>query len=117
MEKIKCIIVEDEPWALDLLKGYVERIPFLELLGAFFNPIEALYFIQEKKVELLFLDINMPDLNGFELSNLLSRQSMIIFTTAYSEYALESYNHQAIDYLLKPIEWDRFLTACNKTLE
>jgi DNA-binding LytR/AlgR family response regulator len=114
---IKCIIIDDEPMALDILRDYVEKVPFLELAGSYRNPLTALEDIQKKGVDLLFLDINMPDLTGMQFLKTLVNQPMVIFTTAYSEYAVESYDYKAVDYLLKPIEFERFLKASTKALK
>jgi DNA-binding LytR/AlgR family response regulator len=111
-----CIIVDDEPFALDLIQSYVEKTPFLELKATFSNPFEALEYLMTNKTDLLFLDINMPELSGIQLLKALNQQPKIIFTTAYSEYGAESYEYNAIDYLLKPIKYERFLKAVTKTL-
>jgi len=111
---MKCLIIDDEPKAIDVLKDYVEKVPFLELAGAFRDSLEALDFIRHNRVDLIFLDINLPDLTGIQFLNALTVQPLIIFSTAYSEYALESYDYDAVDYLLKPIEFDRFLKAVHK---
>lgn len=111
---MKCIAVDDEPFALDLIKGYIEKTPFLELTGAFSNPLKALSYLMTNRVDLIFLDINMPELSGLQLLNSLQHQPRIVFTTAYSEYGAESYDYNATDYLLKPIKYERFLKAVNK---
>jgi two-component system LytT family response regulator len=112
--KISCLIVDDEPNATKLLEEYVKLVPFLDLQGVCMDSDHALHVMDTKKVQLLFLDINMPGLNGLGLSNIISKEVKVIFTTAYSEYAVESYDHGAIDYLLKPIIFKRFLTAARK---
>lgn len=114
---MKCIIVEDEPIALDIIKEYVLKIPFLKLEASFRNPFKALTYLQENTVDLLILDINMPDLNGIQFLKSLLSPPLVIFTTAFSEYALESYEYDAVDYLLKPVEFARFLKAANKAME
>ena len=114
---MKCLIVEDEPFALELTRGYVLRTPFLFLSEAFTNPFKALTFLMENEIDLLFLDINMPELSGLELLNSLPIPPMVIFTTAYPEFGAESYNYNAVDYLLKPITYGRFLKAVNKAVE
>lgn len=111
---MKCLILDDEPIALEILKDYIAKVPFLELSGAFRNPVEAVLFLQTHEIDLVFLDIHMPDLTGFQFLKSLSRPPMVIFTTAYAEHAVASYEHGAIDYLLKPIEFDRFLKAVTK---
>jgi DNA-binding LytR/AlgR family response regulator len=111
---MKCIIIDDEPNAIDILKRYTEQVSFLELGGTFRNPVKALEFLQDQGTDLVFLDINMPNINGLQFLRSLANRPMIIFTTAYSEYAVESYELNAVDYLVKPIEFDRFLKAVNK---
>ncbi len=111
---MKCLVIDDEPKALEILSDYIDKAPDLELAGTFRDPLKALKFIQDNPVDLLFLDINMPDLSGIQFLNTLHFKPLVIFTTAYSEYALESYDYDAVDYLLKPIEFDRFLKAVNK---
>ena len=115
--KLKCIIIDDEPVAIDILKGYVEKVSYLTLKKTFRNSVKALEYLENESIDLLFLDINMPDLTGIQFLNTLTRHPMVIFTTAYSEYAVESYEYKALDYLLKPIEFDRFMKAVNKALE
>ncbi len=114
---MKCIVVDDEPFALDLAADYVRKTPFLELAGTFSNPVKALAFLMEHEVDLVFLDINMPELSGMQLLNALPRKPMVVFTTAYPEFGAESYNYDAVDYLLKPINYARFLKAVNKAVE
>jgi two-component system, LytTR family, response regulator len=111
---MKIIIVDDEPKAIDLLKNYVNRFTDLELVGTFRNGLKALEFLNKNKVDLLFLDINMPHLSGMSLSKLTAPEVKIIFTTAHAQYAVESYEVNAIDYLLKPISFERFTKAINK---
>jgi DNA-binding LytR/AlgR family response regulator len=113
---MKCLIVEDEPIALEIIKDYINKVSFLKLAKAYRNPIKALEYLQQNKVDLLFLDINMPDLTGIQFLNALPYSPLVIFTTAYSQYALESYEYDAVDYLLKPIEFERFLKAVNKAI-
>jgi DNA-binding LytR/AlgR family response regulator len=112
---MNCIIIDDEPKAIDLLATFIGKVPFLNLLGKFRDPIAAMDFIADNKVDLLFLDINMPDITGIQLLKSLSNAPMVIFTTAHTEYAVESYNLNAVDYLLKPIEFERFMKAVMKT--
>jgi DNA-binding LytR/AlgR family response regulator len=111
---MKCIAIDDEPFALDLILGYIEKTPFLESQGGFSNPLKALSFLMTNQVDLIFLDINMPELSGLQLLNSLKHKPYVVFTTAYSEYGAESYNYDATDYLLKPIKYDRFLRSVNK---
>ena len=112
--KLKCIAIDDEPMALDILTDYIKKTPFLELTGCYRDAIKALEFLQLNPVDLIFLDINMPDLTGIQFLKSLTHQPLIIFTTAYSRYAVESYDYDAVDYLLKPIEFERFLKAVNR---
>lgn len=112
--KISCIIVDDEPMALNLVESYVEKTPFLILKKKCDNAIDAMEFIKENPIDLLFLDIQMPDLNGIEFSKMLPKESRVIFTTAFNEYALEGFKVEALDYLLKPFDYAEFLTAVNK---
>lgn len=114
---MKCLIIDDEPLALDVLKDYVAKVSFLECGGVFRDPIKAGEYLLQNRVDLIFLDINMPDLTGIQFLKSLSQPPLVIFTTAYSEYALESYEYDAVDYLLKPIEFDRFVKAVNKAQE
>lgn len=114
--KLNCIIVDDEPLAIKLMRSFVERTPFLELKGTFLNPMDALNAVAED-VHLIFLDINMPGITGLELSKLIPKTTRIIFTTAYKEYAFDSYEVQALDYLLKPISYPKFLNAVTRGKE
>lgn len=115
--KITCIIVEDEPLAQKLLEDNIQGIPYLELKGIFSNTIDATNFLLENKVDLLFLDIRLPGKSGIEFSRELEKECMVIFTTAYDEYAVEGFEVNAVDYLLKPIAKERFLQACEKAKE
>ncbi|MDA3952339.1 MAG: LytTR family DNA-binding domain-containing protein [Bacteroidales bacterium] len=114
---MRCIAVDDEPRALEIIDNFISKIDFLDLVGKFRNPVDAIDFLLQNKIDLIFLDINMPDITGTELVKILNQKPMIIFTTAYSEYAIESYELDAIDYLLKPFEFDRFLKAVIKAKE
>ena len=109
-----CIIIDDEPLAVNLLESYVSKIENLKLLGTFNNPLDALKLLRETSVDLLFLDIQMPEITGVEFKKIINPEVKVIFTTAYSEYALESYDLNAVDYLLKPITFQRFLQAVEK---
>lgn len=109
-----CLIVEDEPLARSLMIDYVKRVPFLELVKACSNPMEALEVLRANPVDILFLDIQMPEITGITLLKILQKKPLVILTTAYSEYALESYELDVVDYLLKPITFDRFLKAVDK---
>jgi DNA-binding LytR/AlgR family response regulator len=114
---IKCIIIDDEPSAIKILREYANSIPELEVVESFTEPIKALEYINDNNVDLLFVDIQMPDLNGFELISKLKHKHLIIFTTAYEQYALEGFRTDAIDYLLKPIDHDDFNKAVNKAMD
>jgi DNA-binding LytR/AlgR family response regulator len=111
---ITCLIVDDEPLARNLLKEYVSKVSYLELKGMCSNALEAMEFLRQQPVDLLFLDIQMPDVTGISFLRALQKKPMVIFTTAYSEYALESYELDVVDYLLKPITLERFLRAVEK---
>jgi DNA-binding LytR/AlgR family response regulator len=111
---IKCIAVDDEPLALSKMASYISRTPFLELAGAFRTGYEANDFISKTKVDLMFVDINMPDINGLDFVRTLHYKPQIIFATAFSEYAIEGFKLDALDYLLKPIGYNEFLKAANK---
>jgi DNA-binding LytR/AlgR family response regulator len=111
---MKCVIVDDEPLAIGILEDYVAKVPFLECAGTFGNAIEALAAIQRGGIDLVFLDVNMPELTGFQLLRALTHPPRVILTTAYSEYALTGYDYDVVDYLLKPIEFERFLKAVTK---
>lgn len=112
--KITCSIVDDEPMALNLVESYVEKTPFLDLKHKFSSAIEAMGVLKNNPVDLLFLDIQMPDLTGIEFSKMLPKDTRVIFTTAFDHYALEGFKVEAIDYLLKPFDYAEFLAAANK---
>lgn len=114
IQKISCIIVDDEPMALNLVESYVEKTPFLSLKKKCESAIEAMEFIKSEPVDLLFLDIQMPDLTGIEFSKMLPKETRVIFTTAFDQYALEGFKVEALDYLLKPFDYAEFLAAANK---
>ncbi|MGL4994359.1 MAG: LytR/AlgR family response regulator transcription factor [Bacteroidales bacterium] len=111
---IKCIAIDDEPLALAKLRSYIEKIPFLYLCKTCQDAIEAMQVISEQSIDLIFLDINMPDLSGIEFVRSLEKAPHIIFTTAYSEYAIDGFKLDAVDYILKPFNFDEFLTAANR---
>ena len=114
---LSCIIVDDEPLAVKLLESFVAKTPDLELLGSYTDSVEAINAIKEQQPNLLFLDIQMPDLNGMELAHMLPEGTKVIFTTAFKEYAYESYEVSALDFLLKPIRYNKFIAAVDKARE
>jgi len=114
MIKIKCIIIEDEPLAQERVRGYVSKIPNLELVGSFENGIDALFFLKTNEVDLLFLDINIGEFNGIQFAETLKNPIQIIITTAYPEYALKGFDLNVTDYLLKPFTFDRFIQAVER---
>ena len=117
MNTISCIVVDDEPLAVRLMESYVAKTPFLTLKGSFTSGTAAYSFLQDNPVDLLFCDIQMPNLSGMELSKMLPEKTRIIFTTAFSEYAIEGFRVRALDYLLKPISYDDFISAALKAKE
>ncbi|HCL06673.1 MAG TPA: DNA-binding response regulator [Chitinophagaceae bacterium] len=112
--KITCLIIEDEPPAMQLLEDYMQKLPMLELKGKFYDAIEALEYLKKNSVDVIFLDINLPVLSGLEMAALVPREQKMIFTTAYAEHALDSFSFHVIDYLLKPVSFKRFLQAIQK---
>lgn len=114
---LKCAIVDDEPLALELLKSYVKKTPVLELNGAYSSAIEAMKMLPDNPVDLFFLDIQMPELNGLEFSHMVPEDTRIVFTTAFGQYALDGYKVNALDYLLKPISYTDFLQSVNKAVQ
>jgi DNA-binding LytR/AlgR family response regulator len=114
---IKCIAIDDEPLALQVVKEFCSRISFLQLVQTFTDTDEAKAYLQEHKIDVLFLDIQMPDINGLQFYTSLVEKPVVIFTTAYRDFAVEGFSVDAIDYLLKPFEYDRFLKACYKAKE
>ncbi|MCD4696553.1 MAG: LytTR family DNA-binding domain-containing protein [Bacteroidales bacterium] len=115
--KLKCLIVDDETLAQDVIEKYISTIPTLKLAGKCDNAVEAISFLHNHQVDLLFLDLNMPELSGLEMLKTLNNPPKVVITTAYSEYALESYEYGVVDYLLKPIKLERFIKAVNKVVE
>lgn len=109
-----CVIVDDEPIAREIIESFINKTPNLSLIGSFQNAVDALNFEQKKEVDIYFLDINMPDINGLSLAKIINKNAHIIFTTAYRDYAIDGFNLDVIDYLLKPIAFDRFLQAIEK---
>lgn len=111
---LRCAIIDDEPLAVSLLESYVSKTPSLELIGSWNDPVEAISRVKELKPDILFLDIQMPDLDGMDLSRMVPENTKVIFTTAFKQYAFESYDVSALDFLLKPISYRKFLTAIDK---
>lgn len=114
---LNCWIVDDEPLALELLSSYVQKTPFLKLTGKYSNAVQAMRKMYDEQIDLIFLDIQMPEVNGMEFARFINENTRIIFTTAFSEYALDGYKVSALDYLLKPFSYAEFLTASKKALE
>ena len=114
---INCAIIDDEPLAAGLLKSYTEKTPFLNLIGSYGSALEAMKELRDHPAQLLFLDIQMPELSGIEFAKILPPGTKIIFTTAFQQYAIEGYKVSALDYLMKPISYDDFLKAANKALD
>lgn len=111
---IRCLIVDDKPLAIDVLKHHLAKVPFLELIDSTTNPLEALNKVIDGGIDLVFLDIQMPELSGLQFMKIVKDKCQVILTTAYSEYALEGFEHNAIDYLLKPVSFERFYKAVEK---
>lgn len=112
--KIKTLIIDDEPLGIDVIKNFAATIDYIEITATFTNPLEAIKFLSENKIDLIFLDIEMPIINGIDLVDSLNSKPAVIFTTAFPQYAVEGFNLDATDYLLKPISYKRFLKAINK---
>jgi DNA-binding LytR/AlgR family response regulator len=115
--KLKCIIIDDEPVARKVLQEFIEEIDYLELTGQAENPLRAIPLLNDNEIDIIFLDINMPKINGIDFLKSSKTNANIIMTTAYGEYAVEAYGLDVLDYLVKPIAFDRFLKACNKAKE
>lgn len=114
---MKAIAIDDEPIALEIVRSHASKVPFLDLRAEFTDAFKALDYLQKESVDLIFLDIKMPDISGIEFFNSLSKKPLVIFTTAYSEHAVTSFEMDAVDYLLKPFSLSRFLKGCNKAFE
>ena len=114
---MKAIAIDDEPIALEIIKSLASKVPFLDLKATFTDAFKALEYLQKEPIDLLFLDIKMPDISGIDFFNSLSKKPLVIFTTAYSEHAVTSFELDAVDYLLKPFSMARFLKGCNKAFE
>ena len=111
---LKCMVIDDEPLAIQLLENHIGRVPFLELVSTFNNPMDALVSVNSNPVDLIFLDIQMPQLSGIQFMQLLQNRAQVIITSAYQEYAIEGFEHNVVDYLLKPIAFERFYKAVEK---
>lgn len=111
---LNCLIIDDEPLALQLLEDFVNKTPYLKPIGKFEEPLQALSVLESQKIDLLFLDIKMPDISGIDFYRSLVNKPEVIFTTAYSEYAIDGFELKAMDYLVKPISFEKFITACNR---
>ncbi|MEJ0102546.1 MAG: response regulator [Bacteroidota bacterium] len=114
---INCVLIDDEPLALQLLEDFVNKTPYLKLAGKFEEPLQALPLLESMDVDLLFLDIKMPDISGIDFFKSLTTKPEVIFTTAYSEFAIDGFELKAMDYLLKPVSFEKFLSACNRVKE
>lgn len=114
--KVKCLVLDDDQSGLQILQNYIQKLPSLELIGLCQNPFEAIRIIQSGSVDILFLDIEMPDLNGLEVLDALPNRPLVIFTTGHLQYAIEGYKHDVVDYLLKPFRFARFVQAVNKAI-
>ena len=114
---LKAIAIDDEPMALEVIKAHAKKVVFLDLQETFVSAMEALDYLKKNPTNLVFLDINMPDITGLDFSQLLPQNTAVIFTTAYSQYAVDAFNINALDYLLKPIDFNRFMKACRKGYE
>lgn len=117
MEKLNCVIIDDEPLARDVVESFVKAIPFLNVLATFEDPVDALLFVKDQPVDIVFSDIEMPKMNGLELVRALGNSMVVIFITAYRDFALDGFETGATDYLVKPVRFDRFLKAVNKAKE
>src|SRR6476660_4563407 len=114
---MRAIAIDDEPIALDIIKSLAAKVPFLDLKAGFTDAFKALEYLQKEQVDLLFLDIKMPDISGIDFFQSLSKKPLVIFTTAYTEHAVTSFELDAVDYLLKPFSLSRFIKGCNKAFE
>ncbi len=117
MTTLRCCVIDDEPLASQLIASYIEKTPYMELAGVFASAQEAVRTVLEDHIDLVFLDINMPQLNGMEFAKIIPSTCRIIFTTAYDSYAIEGFKVNALDYLLKPISYEEFVTASNKAMK
>jgi two-component system, LytTR family, response regulator len=115
--KVNCLIIDDEPWALDLLEDFIHKVPYLNLVARCEGPVEAFPYFEKEEIDLVLLDIRMPDLSGTQFLKTLNKKPAVIFVTAHNEFAVEGFALDAIDYLLKPVPFDRFMAAVNKAYE
>src|SRR4030095_4712128 len=115
--KVNCIIIDDEPWALDLLADFIQKVPYLNLVARCESPVSAYPYFEQEEIDLVLLDIRMPDLSGTQFLKTLNKKPAVIFVTAHNEFAVEGFELDAIDYLLKPVPFDRFMAAVNKAYE
>jgi len=115
--KVNCIIIDDEPWALDLLEDFIQKVPFLNLVARCESPVLAYPYFESEEIDLVLLDIRMPDLSGTQFLKTLNKKPAVIFVTAHNEFAVEGFELDAVDYLLKPVPFDRFMAAVNKAYE
>jgi DNA-binding LytR/AlgR family response regulator len=113
---LKCLVIDDEPLAIDVITEYIPKIPFLQLAGTYTNPVEALMHLQKERIDIIFLDIQMPQLSGLQFMGLLQSRSQVIIVSAYNEFAIHGYEHDVTDYLLKPVSFERFYKAVEKAL-
>lgn len=111
---LNCLVIDDEPLALQLLEDFINKTPYLKLCGKFEEPLQALSVLESGNIDILFLDIKMPDISGIDFYRSLANKPEVIFTTAYSEYAIDGFELKAMDYLVKPISFEKFITACNR---
>src|SRR5687767_5470796 len=111
---LNCLLIDDEPLALQILGDFVNKTPYLKLIGKFEDPLQSLSLFESQKIDLLFLDIKMPDISGIDFYKSLANKPEVIFTTAYSEFAINGFELKAMDYLMKPISFEKFITACNR---
>lgn len=114
---IKCLVLDDEPWAINLLKSYIVQVPMLDLVYTSSKPTDVLHYLSQHEADLIFLDIQMPDIDGIQIMKLINNKIKVIITSAYSEYALAGFEHNVLDYLLKPIGFDRFYQAVLKAVD
>lgn len=115
--RINCLIIDDEPWALDLLEDFIQKVPYLNLVARCEGPVEAFPYFEKEEIDLVLLDIRMPELSGTQFLKTLNKKPAVIFVTAHNEYAMEGFALDAVDYLLKPVPFDRFMAAVNKAYE